>query len=251
MHEMMIINQHFEDLNPVLFGRRKCIPGHHFGPVIRDYVLIHYVENGHGIFYKNNEAYPVHKGQAFIILKGEWVSYVADNADPWEYRWIAFTGKLSDKYNALPPVIDISNNLFPNVEEHQNNFTEYILASQLFRMTAELFTDEKPDNQYIRKVKNYIKHSYMNDIRVEEIAKAVSLDRRYLTRLFKKQTGKTIQDYLVSVRMKHASDFLSKGISVSESAALCGYFDLSNFSKMFKRIYGVSPKEFQRNNHVD
>ena len=250
MHEMMIINQHFKDLNPVLFGRMKCIPGNHFGPVIRDYILIHYVENGQGVLYKNNNAYPVHKGQAFIILDGEWVSYVADKNDPWEYRWIAFTGDLAYKYKSLPPVINISNDLFPNAEEHQNNFTEYILASQLFRMTAELFAQEKQDNQYIRKVKNYIKYSYMNDIRVEEIAKAVSLDRYYLSRIFKKETGKTIQEYLINVRMNHACTFLSEGRSVSESAALCGYFDLSNFSKMFKRIYGVSPTEFQKNNLI-
>ena len=113
-------------------------------------------------------------------------------------------------------------------------------------MTAELFIEENRDNQYIRKVKNYIKYSYMSNIRVEEIAKAVALDRYYLSRIFKKETGKTIQEYLIDVRMKHACSFLSEGRSVSESAALCGYFDLPNFSKMFKCMYGMSPTKFQK-----
>ena len=248
MHEMMIVNQHFDDLNPILFGRMKCVPGNHFGPVIRDYVLIHYVEEGCGVLYKNNTAYPVRKGQAFIILNGEWVSYAADKNDPWEYRWIAFTGKLSSQYKALPPVIDINDHLFPNVEEHQDKYTEYILTSQLFRMTAELFAEEKQDNQYVRKVKNYIKYSYMNAIRVEEIAKAVSLDRYYLSRIFKKETGQTMQEYLVGVRMKHACVLLCDGRSISDTATMCGYPDISNFSKMFKRIYGMTPSEYQKSN---
>lgn len=248
MHEMMIANQHFEELNPILFGKMKCVPGHHFGPVIRDFVLIHYVEDGHGILCKNNTTYQVHKGQAFIILPGEWASYAADKKEPWKYRWIAFNGKLSSKYNSLPPVIEISDQLFPNVEEHQDVYTEYILTSQLFKMTAELFAEEKQENQYVRKVKNYIKYSYMNTIRIEEIAKAVSLDRYYLSRIFKKETGKTMQEYLLGVRMKHACALLSDGVSISEAATLCGYPDVSSFSKMFKRIYGETPSNYRKYN---
>ena len=248
MYEMMIVDQRFDDLNPVLFGRMKCVPGNHVGPVIRDYVLIHYVENGSGILYKNNGAYRVRKGQAFIILNGERGSYVADKNDPWEYRYIGFNGKLSEKYATLPPVVDIGDAFFPNVDEHRDGVTEYILASQLFRMTAELFADEKHGNQYVRRVKSYIKSTYMEDIRIEQIAKAISLDRRYLSRIFKKETGKTIQQYLLDIRMKHACAFLREGRNVSECAALCGYSDLPNFSKMFKRVHGVSPTAFQKSN---
>ena len=246
MYEMMIVDQHFDDLNPVLFGRMKCVPGNHVGPVIRDYVLIHYVENGSGILYKNNGAYRVHKGQAFIILNGEHGSYVADKNDPWEYRYIGFNGKLSTKYSALPAVFDINDHLFPNIEDYRDGVTEYILVSQLFRMTAELFAEKKHGNKYVRKVKNYIKNSYMEEIRIEQIAKAISLDRRYLSRIFKKETGKTIQQYLLDVRMKHACVFLKEGKSISECASLCGYSDLPNFSKMFKRTYGVPPTVFQK-----
>jgi AraC-like DNA-binding protein len=250
MKKTMIIDQHFDDLNPISFGRLKCAPGHQYGPVIRDHVVIHYVENGQGVLYKNDAAYPVHKGQAFIIVKGERASYVADKNDPWEYRYIAFTGKLSSRYNSLPPVINVKDIIFPNVEEYRDGVTEYVLAGQLFRLTAELFAEEKHSNQYVRKVKNLIKNTYMEELRIEQIAKEVSLDRRYLSRIFKKETGKTIQEYLLSTRMKYACIFLKDGRSVSECAALCGYSDLPNFSKMFKRTYGISPTEFQKDSLV-
>ena len=145
----------------------------------------------------------------------------------------------------MPPVIDISDHLFPNVEDHQDKYTEYILTSQLFRMTAELLAEEKQDSQYVRKVKNYIKYSYMNDISVEQIAKAVSLDRYYLSRLFKKETGRTIQEYLVKTRMKQACSLLSQSRSVSETATLCGYPEVSNFSRMFKKHFGISPSKYK------
>jgi AraC-like DNA-binding protein len=90
----------------------------------------------------------------------------------------------------------------------------------------------------------------MEELRIEQIAKEVSLDRRYLSRIFKKETGKTIQEYLLSTRMKYACIFLKDGRSVSECAALCGYSDLPNFSKMFKRTYGISPTEFQKDSLV-
>ena len=248
MHEMMISNQHFKDLNPLLFGRMKCVPGNFFGPAIRNYVLIHYVESGCGVLYKNNRAYPVHKGQAFIILSGEETAYAADKTSPWEYRWIAFDGALSEKYNSLPPVIDIHDSIFPNISEKQEGFTEYILASQLFRMTAELFAEENNRNQHIRKAQNYIKHSYMNDISVEKIAASIPLDRRYLSRIFKKETGKSVQEYIITTRLKNGCDLLQMGKSVEECATLTGYPDASTFSKAFKRTYGIPPSEFKKIN---
>ena len=133
------------------------------------------------------------------------------------------------------------------MEEYHASFTEYLLAAQLFSMTAELFAEKTRDNQYVRKVKNYIKHSYMNNISIEEIARAVSLDRGYLSRLFKKETGRTMQEYLIGVRMKHARILLRNGKTVTETATLCGYTDVYNFSKMFKKTQGISPSELQKN----
>ena len=85
----------------------------------------------------------------------------------------------------------------------------------------------------------------MREVKVEEIAESLSLDRRYLSRLFKQKTGKTVQDYLISVRMEAACRQLSDGRGVAETSVLCGYSDVCNFSKMFKRIYGISPKSWR------
>ena len=80
---------------------------------------------------------------------------------------------------------------------------------------------------------------------MEEISEKMNLDRRYLSRLFKEKTGQTIQEYLISVRMEAAKKQLARGASVAEAAQLCGYDDACNFSKMFKRLFGISPGKWK------
>lgn len=246
--DFLFVNRNFSDLNPILYGRENCRSGHSFGPSVRTYTIIHYVESGKGTLYKYGNAYPVKAGEAFVILPHEVTTYTADSAEPWVYRWIGFDGSLCEKVGELEPVIKIPDNLFPHLtgdDEKNPEMISYILASQLFALYGQLFSRDSHSNHYVRKVKDYIDSSYMRELRVEEIADSLSLDRRYLSRLFKQKTGQTVQEYLIKVRMEAACRQLSDGRSVSEAAMLCGYSDVCNFSKMFKRIYGVSPKHWK------
>ena len=125
------------------------------------------------------------------------------------------------------------------------------MAALLFEMYAELFEKSKPRNHYVRQVQDYIKALYMQPIRIEAIAEKMNLDRRYLSRIFKQKTGQTVQDYLISVRMEEAQRLLSQGKTVEEAATLCGYEDSFNFSKMFKRKFGVSPLQWKLGKRED
>ena len=247
MADIFLTDRGFSDLNPLLFGKEECVHGKHFGPAIRKYTLIHYVESGCGVFIKDGKEYSVKAGEAFIILPGEITYYEADKDTPWVYRWIGFNGTLSASFAELPPVISISDTLFPNVDiDNMDSRVEYILAGQLFILASSLFSTERKTNQYVKKVKDFIKSSYMQDVRVERIAESMSLSRRYLSRIFKEETGRSIQEYLIRIRMDEARRLLECGHTVSESAILSGYSDLANFSKMYKRIYGKSPKAYKQ-----
>ena len=122
---------------------------------------------------------------------------------------------------------------------------EYAIAAKLFMMYSEFFADKKHKNDYVGSVKSYVNALYMQQIRVEEIAEKMNLDRRYLSRIFKAKVGKSIQEYIISVRMDEAKKLLEKGYSVAETAQLCGYEDACNFSKMFKREFGISPGKWK------
>ncbi|MBR3894457.1 MAG: AraC family transcriptional regulator [Clostridia bacterium] len=242
--EFALLNRHFSDLNPLLCGCEDCEPGHSFGPAVRKYTLIHYVTQGSGMVYKGGESYRVNAGEAFIILPDEVVTYTADPQNPWSYQWIGFDGEMSKKFAELPVVISFPSGVIDEmIALRDSSVREYLVAGLLFRMYAEIFYSnvKKSNNHYVRRVKDYINTLYMSPLRVEEIAQKMNLDRRYLSRLFKERTGQSVQEYLISVRMEEARQRLSEGFSVDETAHLCGYDDAGNFSKMFKRRFGVSP----------
>ncbi len=240
---LLLTDRKFLDLNPLVAGEERCAPGYSFGPAVRNYTLIHYVLRGKGTLYARGGAYPVHAGQAFVITPGEVTTYTADTQDPWHYRWIGFNGALSSQFSQLPPVLDLPEMLFGRMMHlsNQNTTAEYLLAGELFSLYAYLFADSPKGSPHVHRVENYIRSNYMYPISVEQIARELSLDRRYLSRLFKEKNGISIQEFLVRVRLEEAQRLLLQGCSVKEAARLAGYEDVSNFSKMMKKRTGKTP----------
>lgn len=241
--QLILVNRHLGDLNPLIAGWEACDPGHSFGPAVRKYTLLHYVRRGRGTFQVDGRDHLVEPGQAFLILPDQVTTYTADPEDPWDYQWIGFDGTLSQRFAELPPVFPVSEavsrRLLPRGEDAA--VMEYQIAAGLFLLYAELFASRGSGNNHVSRVETYIRASYMQKLQVEQIARQMNLDRRYLSRIFKEKTGQSIQAYIVSVRLEEASQYLRRGHSVQETAHLCGYEDVSNFSKMLKKRYGISP----------
>ena len=241
---LFLTDRGLQDLNPVDAGHEPCQSGKSFGPHVRKYTLIHYVLSGKGTLYARGGQFPVRAGQAFLILPDEETTYTADETDPWHYCWIGFNGQLSRRFAQLPPVLDLPRELFDPIL-HAGPAPEYRLAAMLLQLYDRLFSATRAENQHVRRVETYIRSNYMLPIYVEEIAEKLSLNRRYLGRLFKAHTGKTMQEFLIDVRMEAAARHLRRGCAVAEAARLCGYEDAGNFSKMFKSHFGRSPASFK------
>ena len=240
----LLTDHQLQDVNPLIAGDESCPPGKSFGPHVRSYTLLHYVRSGCGIFYTRGKAIPVHAGQFFIILPGDVTTYTADTESPWHYSWVGFNGMLAEGFRNLPPVMDIEESLFLAMfpEETCQN-PELYIAGGLLRLCSALLRPEIPGVSHVQKVKNLIRQAYMQPLRVAAIAQEMHLDRRYLTRIFRQQTGFSVQQYLIAVRMEAADRYLSQGYCVQDTARLCGYEDSSNFSRLYKKHKGVSPKE--------
>ena len=244
-----LLDRGMKDLNPLIYGMQQCAPCHRYGPAVRPYYLLHYVLSGKGVFYARGQEYAVGAGEFFLICPEEVTTYEADAQEPWEYLWLGFDGELAAALKNLErPVGKLPPRIFEELlEAGEDDFSEWegaveqYIASALHRILAELLSHRAARAHYARRAETYIRTRYMMNITVEEIADALSLDRRYLSRLFKKRYGVTMQEYLVNTRLSRAAELLHEGHSVTESAMLCGYADLSNFSKMFRRRFGVSP----------
>lgn len=247
-----LLNPHLHDLNPILVGEAACIPGetHPTSSGTINCVLIHFVRSGKGIFYAQGQSICVHPGQAFIIQPGEEVYYIADEKDPWEYSWVGFTGALSGKFSALPPVFDLPEDLLPHLRvpfdwDQMGELWGYELANDLLMFYAKILRPQAKKVDYIQEIVDHVRLFYMEKLSVENFAKQYGLDRRYLSRRFKSRMGTTIQDYILNVRMYEGCRYLRMGYSVKETATLCGYSSAPIFSKLFKREHGLSPVQWK------
>ncbi len=246
--EKVFFNKGYTDINPLQFGTQKCPPSHKWGPHIREYYLIHYVVSGKGRFIKKDFDAVVGPGYAFLIKPNEVCTYCADADDPWEYIWIGFDGKVAQKLDSLKDcVFKVDGKIFTDMvkSDRLKNTREEYLTAKIFLLISNLFEGENHKKELVEHLAGYIEENYFLRLYVSELAKMVSLDQRYLTRLFKAKKGISLQQYIIDVKMKKAA-ILIKDFSVADTAKMVGYDDVFNFSKMFKKNTGVSPLKFKK-----
>ena len=98
----------------------------------------------------------------------------------------------------------------------------------------------------------YIRENYPSHITIEQLAAELYVSPRTLTRLFKKETGKTFSEYLTEYRVEAAVSLLQSGnYKTYEVATLVGYHDSKHFHKIFKKITGYSPGHYRRSDGAD
>lgn len=91
---------------------------------------------------------------------------------------------------------------------------------------------------------HFIDHHYNEKITISDAAKVVHLSNEAFCRFFKKMTRLTFTEFLNHYRINQSKRFLIQGQSVSATAYLCGYESIYYYSKVFKRVTGMSPTHF-------
>lgn len=103
------------------------------------------------------------------------------------------------------------------------------------------------NKRVVELIKEIIRNEYTKELKLDEISQRVFLTPKYLSRMFKNETGINITDYLVYIRMDKAKQLLKDNMDmkVYEVANLVGYADSIFFNKIFKRLVGVTPLEYR------
>lgn len=100
------------------------------------------------------------------------------------------------------------------------------------------------ENNLVHSVVEYINEHMLEDISLDEISSIHYVSKNHLCRIFKKQTGTTVINYIIVRRIAEAKKFLSEGYDVKETCEKCGFNDYSHFIRTFRHIVGVPPKQY-------
>ena len=267
-------NKNFIDLCMYQYGYEKCEPGHSFGPAARNHYLFHYIISGTGTLMANNDkgitqTYSIKSGQGFMIFPGQINTYIADDKIPWEYMWIEFDGL---RVKEALSITDFSKNS-PVYHPHSKNMREeltkemhyiiehakespfhlighmYLFLDYLIRSSkiSQHESNSKMSDYYIKEAINYIEQNFQNDISIEEIASVCGINRSYLGKIFKKSIGHPPQEFLMNYRMVKAAELLKlTSLSIADIGSAVGYENQLHFSRAFKKIYDISPREWRK-----
>jgi AraC-like DNA-binding protein len=108
--------------------------------------------------------------------------------------------------------------------------------------------EEESDSRRVQKVKNYINKNYKEELRLEDIASVAGMSPSSFSRFFKLHTGKTLSEYIIDLRLGYATrNLVDTMMSVAEISFDCGFNNLSNFNRIFKKKMNCSPSEYREN----
>ena len=102
---------------------------------------------------------------------------------------------------------------------------------------------------FVRKTVAYIESDLAGDLSLRALAELQNINASYLSTLFHKETGKTITEFVNEKRMELASRLLrTTQLQIQTVAQHCGMSDVNYFSKIFKKFYGATPKQYREEN---
>ncbi len=117
-------------------------------------------------------------------------------------------------------------------ESHMSAYDERKQNKNAHRLVTETIT--------------YIRTNYRQKLSLEDIAKNVFTNKYSLSRAFKEMTGQTVVEYVNSFRCHQAAQLIRDGVLISDSARLCGFSNMSFFTKTFKQYIGCLPSEYRK-----
>lgn len=269
-------SENFVDLGLYQFGWEQCTPSHSFGPAARNHYLFHYCLSGTGTLIADNSrgesiSYQIRSGQGFMIFPNQVCTYIADHKIPWEYAWIEFDGLRAREtvtLAGLSPDQPVYKARYKDIAETMKNEMLYIVTHKEespFHLIGHLYlfidsfvrastsTQINKGNRlrdfYIKEAFSFIEQNFQNDISVEDIAASCGLNRSYFGKIFHETTGKSPQAFLISYRMTKAAELLKlTELSIADIGNAVGYPNQLHFSRAFKNVYGIPPRQWRYDN---
>jgi len=230
----------------------------------KQFVLIYSVK-GRGWYILDNQKYEVVANQFFLLPEKQHHQYAADITDPWSIYWVHFTGldarfyydyldrKKKGPINTSPSSRRLL--LFEDIMDHlelMNNEDNLIYSNSHLHAFLSSFKEsdvkiKRSENRQVQQCISLMKENLHRNFTLSELAASVNLSIPHFSALFKEKTRYSPLHLFTSLKMQKACQLLrDSGHNIKEIAAQLGYYDQYHFSRVFKKIMGVSPKGFRK-----
>lgn len=250
-------------------GRQQCAPNHAWDPGVRNHFLLHHIVAGRGIFITCGKEYHLQAGDTFLSCPDATVQYHADTGQPWEYLWVGFGGVDAALYieqTDLRPDAPVytgreGHRLQEMMEEICRGYgaslaEELATTSRLYALLAFLVStahggqaqaqpqwQEAADCALL--VAEYITNHYEAPITVDGLAEYAAVSHSSLYRSFKRRFQMSPKRFLLEYRIERACILLATTKdSIQKISSSVGFEDPFYFSRAFKEIKGLSPRQY-------
>ena len=240
-----------------------------------DYYELTIVTDGNGVITTNNIDTKIKKGDIYLSLPFDTHKITSSINNPLQFDFLAFNTKNPDQIEKLitlqstfkhPKLRCFNNELIANLVNNliaefssRSILSEQIVSSLLNLVILYTINDFRQHREVVKyslktsdilcfQVMNYIDTHITTIKNLEDISKAFNYNYSYLSALFKKITGTSINDFFSQKKFAYAKQLITKGKKVYEVANILNYSNQYTFSKGFKKYFGVSPKQIQLQN---
>jgi AraC-like DNA-binding protein len=131
--------------------------------------------------------------------------------------------------------------------ERSSRFQD-VLACIISRHTSppQVGRNMQAEPYAVRRVRQYLHDNYMDNVSLDELARLVGLSSYHLNRVFRMEVGMPPHAYQTHVRVTTAKLLLAKGWSIDQAATSVGFFDQSHFTNHLRRLFGYTPRVYQK-----
>lgn len=232
--------------------------------------LFFVVSSGAGTLQYEGETYQLKKGDCvFIDCRKGYSHQTSKNL--WELKWVHFYGptmhQIYEKYIERggqvcfhPDFLEEYTLLLQEVYRLAQS-DDYVKDMMIYEKLISLLTilmkeswnpestrksQRAEKKQNLQEIKEYLEDHYQEKISLDDLERKFFINKFYLTRIFKEQFGISINNYILQVRITRAKQLLRfTAQPIEEICVMCGMNDANYFSRMFKKVEGISPREYR------
>ncbi|MGN1059519.1 MAG: helix-turn-helix transcriptional regulator, partial [Clostridia bacterium] len=212
--------------------------------------------------------YPQRQGEIMLFLPNQFHSQYADRDQRVFYTTIGFSMQFGDpEYfrGRIFPADHEARNLFRRIFEERDFGRIYgndlilcylkeliiglLRTGQMESVVRSVPPESRPalENTIVSAAEDYVKKHLKDRLTVSEIAGAIPVSETYLSVLFKKVTGESLNHFINTQKLELARDYILSGrYTFTQIAQLLGYNNVHYFSQSFKRYLGMTPSAYAK-----